>query len=192
MAGKLKRKNNKNTADEPVSLQATAKIDHMMVSSGSVKHGRPWPGPTGNRKTLLLVVALLVVAGSYMLYRGWKAGQKPVVAALTCSDTIINKGASSVEASQVERLEPVANQIKQIPNLDDPDCLYLLTIYYVNMSDPDNAAASFKKLQKAYDPKVGYDRALESVARTPKDLKRTVVFLQNHIPKKIGPDGAPL
>ena len=54
----------------------------------------------------------------------------------------------------------IVSAVKKLSNYkNDPNCLYVIVIYYLNTSNPQ-ANTYFKELQKEYNPKVGFSYAL--------------------------------
>ena len=74
----------------------------------------------------------------------------------------------------------MVSKIQKIKNYQqDPDLLYIVTLYHLNNGDAKNAQLSFEMLEKVYDPKVGYDPAISESALSMADLKLFIKFVEN-------------
>jgi hypothetical protein len=78
-----------------------------------------------------------------------------------------------------KQLKPIAAKIQTLPGYDkDPNCLYVVTEYYIGLGDSQNARTYFDKLSSVYDTKNGYDPSIKGLAATPETLKLRVEWLE--------------
>lgn len=79
-------------------------------------------------------------------------------------------------------LKPIAEQVAAKPDHDkSPTCLYVLTRYYLDESDPVLARQYFDKLQAVYQDNKGYGKSLGDNPLKPGELKKSVEFLENQV-----------
>jgi len=130
---------------------------------------------------VLLVIA--IVAGIYARYQTTHKTPAKVVATTTCSDSsangILNKATPVLVPSKVAELQPIAEKIMTLQGYDrDPNCLGVVTTYYINLSDAAKARENYEKLIKVYPTAKGYNEALGGKVATPTELKPTIEFLE--------------
>jgi hypothetical protein len=129
-----------------------------------------------NRKVTVLVscVILLVVAAALLIgldlhYKNQVAQRRQAL--VTEAVPILNDRAS------LTKLAPIITEIKQQPGYDhDVDCLYVLTMYYIQNSESANAKVYYDKLAENYNAKEGYSNPALKNAQTPSQLKSLVEF----------------
>ena len=103
-----------------------------------------------------LVILLALV--SFILYS--KLTPKRTINYNACSEGISteaspyldpskSRASSDVDQIKGQKLKSIADKILKIENFkDDPECSRILTIYYINISDPENARTYFDILLK--------------------------------------------
>lgn len=194
MSSKWGRKKQVRASHAPE--HAVAKLDTVLVSTDSSRRRLNAPRYFLQRKTVsLLGIVIIGALGGFVYYQWDKDRRQPVVQGPVCSRQLLNRAVVAFEPEKVAELEPVANEIKQLPRYEqDPNCLYVLMQFYVNTSDAQGASATLAKLEASYNPGVGYDEALVAYKAEPPAAFRPVIeFLNAQAARqqKIGPDGAP-
>jgi type VI protein secretion system component VasK len=116
-----------------------------------------------NRKVIkvvaiVLAVALILTAGGYLGYRYYKnrqnsASKKTVdVCGSKYQGNLLQEAGDNLQPQSVEKLKPYVDKILGLNNYEkDPNCLYVVTLYYINISDSDQADRYNKLLQPLYD-----------------------------------------
>ncbi len=143
-------------------------------------------------KVLIPLILLVLILGSGIaLYRNYK---KPVIA---CDNNVIEKATLIIDRGSAQDLKPIVSNIqKNVKYTKDPNCLYIVTEFYVKSSDYKNAQVAFSNLEKTYNPKKGFNSHLDTTSTTMKDLKHEIDLLkelsQPQPKPAVNPWGAPL
>ncbi|HTE22434.1 MAG TPA: hypothetical protein VK674_05340 [Candidatus Limnocylindria bacterium] len=186
-------------ADKPARI--SNKLEHVLVAE-SKQQPRQRAKTLARRivrhkrfKPAVIALVVIVALGSFAAYMG-RDKKAPVVApeGPKCTYRMLEKARLSLDASKVAKLEPAVGEIEQIPGYDqDPNCLFVVLTYYINISDAAKARELLNKLEKVYTPSEGYETVIVEQAKTPKELRPMVKFLEEEAAryKNIGPDGAP-
>ncbi len=107
-----------------------------------------------NRKQLVILAVGLVVL------LGLIAGVWETVFATNCED-YLPKGQGSLSYTQNDTLKMTVDKMRSVKNYDkNPDCLNVITTYYINTSDYQNAKLYMDKLEKVYNPHNGFSAKL--------------------------------
>lgn len=110
---------------------------------------------------LVLVVAVAVFAWHW--YAQHRSAQK--TAEQQTKTRLISQAARVLNPQDSAKLKPIVAQIENQPTHNqDTDYLYVLTTYYVNISDRQTAAKDLAALKATYKPSVGYAAPLRPVA----------------------------
>lgn len=123
---------------------------------------------------LAAVVVLAAAVGRFVNpYSSHPPGQ-------VCSGELLQQAALAMAPEGSGRLKDIAGTIQKLPGYQqDPNCMYVVTSYYVDSSNAKDAQTAMKQLSAVYKPKDGFDGALVSpYARSYKDLQSSVAFLQ--------------
>ena len=138
--------------------------------------GKPQRRRLSRRWLMVIFVCTILVAGGVL--NGFMRHQQSLDKA---RNDAVTQAVNFLDPSYTPKLAAVVPQIKQQLGYDsDADCLYVLTTYYINISDNKNTKLYYDKLAAVYDPAKGYKNAqLRRVAQTPASLKPTVTFIEN-------------
>lgn len=80
----------------------------------------------------------------------------------------------------VKKLGDIASKMEEITGSDrDPNCLFVITKYYIVAEDGEKARENYDKLTKAYNQNEGYSDLLSIVARSPESISEDVDSLGN-------------
>lgn len=188
MARTHKPKHGSDAADSSDVTGPTARIDHSFASSGDAsssanfvtKHWQKTRDLVKRHKKLSLSVMIVAIAAiGAVVYLIQRPGEPVKMRAQSCSDQTLRDARGAFNAAQVDQLSKTVGHIeKNVEYKDDPNCLYVLVTYYINISDSEKAAAHYAQLEKAYDPETGYSSVIADVARKPGQLKPTVDLLK--------------
>lgn len=134
-----------------------------------------------SKKFLLgsLIILLVVIIGIATVSL-WKYKDRTVVVCRSGPGGIIQEATEGLKARDIQKLQPVVEKIKQLPNYEqDPNCLYPMVVYYASISDRSSANMYYAKLEKAYDPKVGFAQEYQQVGASMENVKKQVEFVDN-------------
>ena len=136
------------------------------------RHKRVWL-IIGAAIVLLAIVATLTTV---IMHRN-----AATVATSKCSDTVLTEvGPLLQDPNDLNKLSQLVSKIQKIKGYDkDASCLYVVTVYYLDISDATNTNTNYVKLTKVYKPKVGYVASLHGVAVAPEALKARVDYLNS-------------
>ncbi len=160
-----------------------------VVSSGEVKGKRPQLKVWFKKywKVLVAVLAVaLVVTAIWITYQNTRKPASKVTTSTACTDKsadgILGKAAPALAQSQAAKLQPVVEKIKTLKDYNrDPNCLAVITTYYVNISDAKNARTNYDLLIKVYQPNKGYDPVIANGVSSPAAYKANIDFLDKQI-----------
>lgn len=147
-----------------------------------------------NKKALAIGLGLIAIVIAGIIAVTTSREVKPAVTTRGCSSSLNRQAATVLAPERLEQLDPIVDKIVKIPGYEkDANCLYIVLAFYINSSNASNSQRYLSKLERVYNPKVGYDPALEAAqAKTPAELQPTVDFLQQQTQQKFSPTGAPL
>ena len=142
-----------------------------------------------NKRIILVVIAivlLLVAALLILLKQDSKELNEVEPVVVSCAEDpttetclALKEAAELIDPSKVKELSTVVEKIKNITGYEnDPNLLYVLLTYYLNISDGTNAKKYYDLLVSAYKSEVGYDPILTNVINLD-ELERIVKFLEN-------------
>lgn len=140
------------------------------------------------KNKFVVVIFLIAVVGlGVYLYRDKLVEiiQKNNESEQTCQNpasekcVLLKEGLGLFDPAQVQKLHDVVGKIKATKDYEqDPNLLYVLVTYDLNLSDAENARKDLNLLKNVYKPNVGYDPLLRNNAKTPKQLEEDVAFLE--------------
>ena len=136
-----------------------------------------------NRKPLFVaggVILFIILANS--LYSFYQNHKSPPLAHNQCQTgaggLILQEAAKIINSNQKTQLQPTVSKIQAIKNYDkDPNCLYVIVVYYVSVGDSLNSKKYLDKLLKVYDPKTGFSSKLGKDIEPIKKLQDDVAYL---------------
>ena len=167
--------------------------------NNSPKEGKQFDNP--NKKSLkipnlnqsarfwaITIVILILVCGIFVFYNTQQDNtRKPTDdrgAKTNCSEqtteacTVLKEAVALLDPGKVKELSVIVEKIIKIKGYDkDPNLLYVILTYYINLSDGGNSRKTYDSLKNIYNENVGYDSLLEN-AKKPVDLEPIVVFLE--------------
>jgi|GEM_PF-1678865 len=142
----------------------------------------------GRRALVLLSVALVLGGagyGGYRTYTWYKDRTSTNQAGISCAEqsskscSVLKEAKPLLDPKKVQELSKVVARIQEVSGYkQDPDLLYVVLTYYINLSDAANARKYYDLLAEVYQPGVGYDPILGSQTLKPEELKVTVMFLE--------------
>lgn len=130
-----------------------------------------------HKKIFVLILVLIIAVVGTVFFMNNRTGTMQLSS--SCPDDLLKRAALSLNPSKAADLEVVVNEIRQNPkHKESPDCMYVLTKYYINISDGKSAQESLTSLTAVYDPKVGLSPILDVILDSPESLQPTVDFLK--------------
>lgn len=114
------------------------------------------------RTTITLLILIILTSLSFYVYHLTNK-KKAIVSLDPCtSDTkLLNSAASAFINNNLNTERQLTTRVKSLTNYQkDPNCLYIVTNYYINNGNESNAAKYLNQLQKVYNPKVGFSPKL--------------------------------
>lgn len=117
-------------------------------------------------KQALYLGALIIIAA--LLAGGWawhkQHQQSKKAAAEQEKAQLVNQASSKLAPQNSGSLQSIAEQLEKQPGYEkDPNALYVLTTYYLNIGDTARAQDYMTKLKAVYDPSKGFDASLKPV-----------------------------
>lgn len=161
--------------------QSNNQMPNNSSNTGPPQIIKPKPGK-GSRKVILMVIVVAILA--LMGLGGYSALKSGYFKSSSGCSKNFTKQCALTEAKDLlspdksSQLGEVVSKIQKIKNYQqDPDLLYIVTLYHLNNGDAKNAQLYFEMLEKVYDPKVGYDPAISESALSIADLKLFIKFV---------------
>lgn len=135
--------------------------------------GRKW----ASRWVVFITIGCIILFAAVLLLANLQRQHSEIQA----RDKLVTQAAPYLKSDSASRLVGIVTQIKQQPGYEhDPNCLYVLTVYYINISDPANTKTYDDMLTRTYDTKKGYsNELLKQVAKSPQDLQPQVNFIES-------------
>lgn len=136
----------------------------------------------------ITIVILILAGGIFVVYKSQQDKiKKPTDergVKTNCSEqtteacTVLKEAVALLDPGKVKELSVVVDKINKIKGYDkDPNLLYVILTYYINLSDGGNSRKTYDLLKNIYKENVGYDSLLVN-AKKPVDLEPIVVFLE--------------
>lgn len=92
---------------------------------------------------------------------------------------ILTQAAAAFTANDVTEQRKIVNRVTHIFRYDtQPNYMYVVTQYYINLSDSVNARKSYNKLMVVYNSNKGFSKNFGSYVLTTDQLKQSVEFLE--------------
>lgn len=131
-----------------------------------------------NHKALIFVsvglLILAIIAASYYYYSNRTKSSSSV-----CTVSQLEEAGTKINANQTSQLVGVVRDIQATPGYDsDASCLYVVTQYYIGITNGEEARKYYDLLLKAYDPEVGYSPSLGEETASPDKMAGPVVFVE--------------
>ena len=136
---------------------------------------------------LIFIVAAIIGLGVYF-YKDDLVGivQKSDNTEHTCQNPasekcheILNNSVKALNDNNIKKQAEIVEQIKKEPNYTkEPNYMFVVTRYYINIGDPKNSKANYEKLNEAYSKEEGYNKIIRSIAATPGDLQLMIKYLE--------------
>jgi len=137
---------------------------------------------------IVLVIIIVLIIGGFFIYMGQSDRSKKTISSQgnkeNCSNKstktclVLKEASGLLEPGKVKELSVVVDKIKKTQDYDkNPNLLYVILTFYINLSDGTNARKNFNLLKNTYKEDVGYNSLLIN-AKKPVDLERIVVFLE--------------
>ncbi len=112
---------------------------------------------------LLGILVLVTSAVSLLAFNHRHTGQlskSPV-----CGRDVLDKAGSALRSHRDADLGTVVSAIMKLPRFDtDPNCLLVVLNYDVYRGDPKAGRLHLDQLNRVYEPSMGFDRAISSMA----------------------------
>ncbi len=129
---------------------------------------------------IVVLVGVAVLLGSYRTTKTVTAVQKNACTT-TAGTVLLTDAAKNLDPAKDAALAKDVEKIMQLQDYDkDANCLNVVTTYYINVSDYDNAKVNFAKLQDVYDSSQGFSIIIPQYggmyAKNMDTLKQDVAF----------------
>lgn len=111
---------------------------------------------------VIAVVVIAALAGGWAWYQHHQLAKK--AAADKTKSHLVDQASNNLDPQNSSSLESIAKKLEQQPGHDtDPNSLYVLTTYYLNIGDTAKAQDYLTKLKAVYDPAKGFDESLKPI-----------------------------
>lgn len=148
---------------------------------------QPAPGPVPKKKPfrafritrkagIIITSAILFIVGGLLLYMYLAP---PNCDKSTRCQEILTSSAKALETNSLKDQAKIVDEIKKEPKYTkEPNYMFVITRYYINIGDSKNAKAYYEKLTKVYNKKKGYSETIKSLASSPDDLQLMIKYLE--------------
>lgn len=152
----------------------------VVVGSGDVNRFRRLLKPG-----IISIIALCFVAAAYLSGR-WAYNQffeQTSDDALTnktvCSEELLSKAANQLKEDNLEELTSTVQEVEALPDYQkDPNCLGVVTTYYVKSGDAVKARAHYDQLVPLYELVGSYSPTLAGQILLPENMRSAIEFLE--------------
>ncbi len=120
------------------------------------------------------IILSIVLLAALLGFGAWKAAT-----AENCED-YLPKGQGAMDLSQTQYMKPKVEKIMAVKNYkSSPNCLNVVTTYYIYTGDYEKSKTSLAQLEKVYNSKEGFNATLKE-ARAPsiEELRKDVDYLK--------------
>lgn len=155
---------------------------HSSHVTPNIQVGEKFTGSQTTLKKVLvgLLMIAVVVGGIWYIYDTLStrnANKKPSAA---CSQAVITpQTAEDLKSPSPQALKPTVDKIKKRTDYQkDVSCMYVVTKYYIAISDPVNARASYDQLVKLFKSRDAYNPNIREIAGSPDQFKSTIELLE--------------
>lgn len=173
------KKQSDGSQDEPIMV-------------GNDTYTPPTKKPINKRFLIYAAVLAVLGIGAVVLY---KHNTGSVVDKLSPDACVKNytKSCAIAEAkplldgsSNYDKLSKVVDKVKKINGYEnDPDLLYIVTIYYINIGDGKNAQSYYDMLSKVYNSKAGFSKSFGTLKVQYSDMKGIIDYLNRALPMQL-------
>ncbi|HET9174130.1 MAG TPA: hypothetical protein VFN56_02500 [Candidatus Saccharimonadales bacterium] len=166
-------------ADTPaINSTNTNTTDAVIVSGNtSVKSRRKYLLPG----LITLLIAIIFIGGIVYLHSRQKHSPQVGACVAYQNGALLKEGGPDIINNSIGKQTQLVTKIKSLPNyVQDPNCMYVLTMYAVNRGDVQSAKLYDKQLDSAYAEKRDLSPLLGGVISV-KDVDHTVTTLSNSI-----------
>lgn len=135
----------------------------MVPSVGSAGDPIVAAGSAGARRKRLIAggLAVLLIAGGIILYQITFHQPEERARAKACAAPLLKQAGKVTSPSNRTELGNIIEKVQAKPDYkQDADCMFLVTIYYVNMQDAKKAKQSLAEFKEVYDASKGVDPLL--------------------------------
>lgn len=128
-------------------------------------------------KILIILILLLLFVAGLTYYKNTQTSS-------SCNgkndNPIYINAAKVINPQASAKLKVVVDQISTSSGSNkDPNCMYIATVYYLNIGDSNNARLYFDKFNKVYDSKVGLVKVLAASQINTNRLKQSIEIIEN-------------
>lgn len=124
---------------------------------------------------LIVLASLILVTASIVAFRYYT---RPGI--VVCKGSLIDDAVPFLDPNAKKDLGFLEDKILALDDYyKDVNCLYILTVYNINISNSKSAKKHYNQLVKVYRPLVGYDSRFGTEVKEPDDLKIIIDFLEN-------------
>jgi hypothetical protein len=152
-----------------------------------VGHRKRRPLPRWLIPTVLVLVVFVVAALIYQHHReDVKKAQTArldarTICTVTDSAALLKEASAHLSPLAYTQLQPIVQQIQKLKTYQqDPNCLYVVTTYYLDIGDVQHASQSFNELKQAYNPSQGYSKYLGDIPMGVSALQSQLTFVEQN------------
>jgi len=130
------------------------------------------------KKIIMSFTIILVTAAGFIAYI-YISNRPSPPEARGCSEQTIRESAGKIAEEKTPELVGTVQYIQRQPGYDsDVNCLYILTTYFISVSDAENARKYLDMLKSIYTPEAGYSDILGDSAPAPDLIEQEVAFIE--------------
>lgn len=130
------------------------------------------------KKRIIVIISMLIIAIIIFIMTSYFINKnKPITNACStpASSSILQNAKANFANNNVSQLKAVFENIKSLRGYqNDPNCMYIITRYYINTSNLTNAQSSLKQLTSDYRNDVLNPNLMGNVSVT--DLQTYITF----------------
>lgn len=126
----------------------------------------------------LIPIALVLVLG-FAIYKNVTKFASSDLCRGEATSPIYKEAGAVLNSQATAKLKPVVDKIVAMKHYDrDPNCMYPVTVFYINSGNAKEARTNYEKLTKTYNAKEGFSKDLGPLALPIDRLKQQVERLE--------------
>ncbi len=134
-------------------------------------------------KVILIFFILLVIVFvlGTVIYNHQNMSSSSNVCTTNNNQDILKADSKYIISDNIAKQQVLVKKVEKLPNYQkDPNCLYVIVNYYINISNIKMATIYYEKLKKIYNPKISFSPYLNP-SKSLTDLKNDIAADQYNI-----------
>jgi len=137
--------------------------------------------------TVFIIFILAITVGLLVIFIRKKPSKTVDVCGSKYQGNLLQEAGDNLQPQSVEKLKPYVDKILGLNNYEkDPNCLYVVTLYYINISDSENSLKYYKLLSPIYPKDQQFNQSILRPIFSNEEINKNVnglIEFQNNFSK---------